>query len=346
MSSVKTSARAVATGAAPDDLALFHKTLAAMCRADTPLPKALRLLQGDLRRGAFRDAVAEMAEDVEGGLPLGEVYARRKDSFPPLYCALVEAGMVSGDLPGVLDEIARHAERRAEAAARFRKALAYPMAAAGLVLAVGLALVLFVRPMFWEVPERVGIEQPLDMTWIALAVLGAVVAATLAGAWLRGPLDGVGPGRFRLPFLGRLRLYAAKAQIAATLSLLLRRLVPLPNALDLTAGAVDDEALADELHAAAREAEQGQSLGAVLQARALFEPTLLWLVATADGGGDAHRALQDIGEIYTRRLDRAFDRITTIVTPVAELIVGAVVFVFAYSFMSPLLDWALEIFRP
>ena len=83
----------------------------------------------------------------------------------------------------------------------------------------------------------------------------------------------------------------------------------------------------------------------MLRDRALFEPTLVWLVEAADGTGDAHRALADVGGVYRRRLDRALDRVTTIVTPLAELIVGAVVFVFAYSFMAPLLEWALGIFR-
>jgi general secretion pathway protein F len=306
-----------------------------------PLPRAFAALQGDLRRGKFRDAVAELAAEVQEGVALGEAYARRKGAFPPLYRALVEAGIVSGDLPGVLEEIARHATRRAELLGRLKRALAYPIVAAVFVLVLGGALVFLVGPTLFGLAAEMDLPSPLPYAAAALGALAFVLLAALVFGLLR-PVDGVG---FRLPVLGRIRLYGARSSLAATLSLLLRRSVPLPTALALACEACDDRKLALRMHLASEGAAAGAKLSEVLREAHAFEPTLLWLVEAAEGTQDLPRALDDVSDVCARRFERAVDRLSVLVTPAAELVIGAIVFAFAYSFLAPLFEWAEGIFR-
>jgi len=327
--------------AASDELALFHRTLAEFCRAEVPLPRAFEALQGDLRRGRFRDAVAALAAEVQEGAPLGEAYARRRGTFPPLYRALVEAGIVSGDLPGVLEEIARHAARRAELRGRLRHALAYPLVAALFVLGLGSVLVFVAGPTLFGLAGQMGLPSPLPYAAGALGVLAFGMLFALVFGFVRN-VDGVG---FRLPVLGRVRLQGARSSLAATLALLLRRNVPLTTALALGCEACDDRRLAKRLRVASEGAAAGAKLSEVLRESHTFEPTLLWLVEAAEGTQDLPRALDDVSDVCARRFERAVDRLSVLVTPSAELLVGAVVFLFAYSFLVPLFEWAEGIFR-
>jgi type II secretory pathway component PulF len=345
VSSVETSAPVARAPASSDELALFHRTLADLCRAEVPLPQAFALLQGDLRRGKLRQAVKEMTAEVEGGAPLGEAYARRMGRFPPLYRALVEIGIVSGDLPGVLEEISRHAAQRASVAARLRQALAYPLVAAGFVAAIGAFLLVYVAPTLWNFSVAFEFGSPLVYAQAAFGVLVVLTLAALTFGWVRAPLDGTGRRAYRLPVLGRLRLDAARSAFAATLALVLKRDVPLPAALALAAEASENRELARRGRAMAAQARAGAGLVEVLREDGLFEPTLLWLVESMEGGGDTARGLADVSSIYRQRLERGVDRVTTLVTPLAELVIGAVVFVFAYSFMVPLFDFAVNLIR-
>jgi type II secretory pathway component PulF len=343
VSLVTTRERTLETSA--DELALFHRTLADLCRAEMPLPKAFQTLQSDLRRGKLRTAVKEMTAEVEGGVPLGEAYARRMGRFPPLYRALVEIGVVSGDLPSILEEISRHAAQRASVAARIRKALAYPLVAAGFVLGIGGFLLVYVAPTLWHFPQAMDLGSPLLYAQVSLGMLVALCLAAVVFGWVRAPLDGGGARAFALPVLGRLRLYAAKSSFAGTLALLLRRDVPLPHALAMAAEASENKRLARRGRTMAEQARAGLSLAEVLREDRTFAPTLLWLVEAMEGSGDTARALDDVSAVYRQRLERAVDRVTTLVTPVAELAIGAVVFVFAYSFMVPLLEQAVGLFE-
>ena len=94
MSSARTAELAVRDAIpAADQVALFHRTLAELCRSDVPLPRALRAVADDLGQGPFAEAVRAMAEDVEAGQSLGDAYAAHAQAMPPLYAGLVEAGI-------------------------------------------------------------------------------------------------------------------------------------------------------------------------------------------------------------------------------------------------------------
>ncbi|MHC5011411.1 MAG: type II secretion system F family protein [Planctomycetota bacterium] len=326
-----------------DDLALFHRTLAELCRSEVPLPKAFRVLEADLDRSPLRAAIREMAADVERGVPLAEAYGKRSELFPPTYRALVEAGTASGDLPGVLEEVAAHAERRAETESRVRRALAWPLLSGLLILLVGAGALAFAVPRFWGLNEAVGGRSPAPYAFGALGVLAAFVVAIAWITWRRAPAHG-GWG-LSLPTVGPLRLDAGRATVTSTLGMLLGRRLPLPQALELAAGTAAHPRLVKRLEAAAAQAHEGESLVDVLEGTELFEPSVLWLVRSAEPAGEADRALDDMARIYRRRLDRRLDRFTLLVRPAAELVIGAVVFCFAFSYLVPLFEYTQLILR-
>jgi type II secretory pathway component PulF len=348
--------------AAGEDLALLHRTLAELCRADVPLPRALRTLEADIESSPLRDAVRAMADEVEAGAPFAEAYAAHADRFPPAYRALVEAGAASGDLPGVLGEIARHASERAEVAARLRRALAWPMVTAGFVVAIGAALLVFVAPAFEELSATVvdgsnlwwsGSRQSgsfLAGRWFAAgAAVGLLALSALVGGaivWLRHPIDGSAAGAarsYRLPVLGPLRHGADVASVASTLALLVRRRVPLPRALDLAAETAGTAPLRARVLAAADAAHDGRGIADSVREAGLFAPSLVWIIEAAERRGEAADALDDVACIYRRRLSRAADRAAVVVTPVAEIVVGIAVLTLAYAFISPLLEFTRRI---
>ena len=327
-----------------DQLAVFHRTLAELCRAGVPLPRAFRVLLADLEKGPLRAAVADLASDVECGVPFDQAYARHQSEFPPLYRALVQAGIACGDLPGVLEEISRHAALRAQVAARLRRALAYPLLTAIFVLVLGGGVAIFFSPAHWTLAESTTMASPTPVVLGALGILAALTVLTLFFAWVQSPLDaGRGLG-FRIPLVGPLRNHAAKASFASTMALLTRRQVPLPAALTLAAEATEDTRVRRAIVRMSEAAHEGQPLAESVRAGSLLEPSMLWLIETAERGGSAHVALDDVARIHRQRLERASERLAVLVTPCAELVLGIIVFLCAWAFMVPLMRYAGDLF--
>ena len=298
MSSATTLERSPeATLAAADQVALFHRALAELCRSDVPLPRALEAVAADLGRGAFADAVRAMATDVAEGVPLAEAYAARADAMPRLYRGLIEAGMTSGDLPGVLDEISVHAAAQAEIAAKVRRALAYPVVAATFVVISMTLLAVFVGPRLDAIQAHAALmdgEPARGTSWTWIDVVNAplfmgltpVALALAAGLVLwfiaayRRPLDGAtafGARFWRWPVVGRIRMYSQVSTLASTLSLLLRRRLPLAHALQCAAETCDEPGLRARVAAMADSADAGASLAETLTEGRLISPSDLRL---------------------------------------------------------------------
>lgn len=292
-----------------------------------------------------------MAEEIEAGKSLAQAYEEQKEHLPPLYRALIQAGIASGDLPAVLEEIARHAGERAQVATRLRKALLYPVVSAIGVIGIGVVMFAFFGPSVEGLLDRnvAPWVRPNTATvwwsyapWMVLGVFALVIAGVLLFAWFRHPLDGsVGPRGFgfRFPCVGRLRTFAAKAGFASTMAMLIKRQMPLPESLRLAAAATDQEEVAAQIRAMQDCAESGESLTESVRAGDLISPAMLWFVAAGEAGGTPATSLADVAGVYRQRLDRGVDRLCFLVTPILLLMTGFVVLGFAVAYLAPIFHY-------
>lgn len=345
------------------DLALFHRTLAGLCRSEMPLPRALRAAATDVSSPALAEAVCAMADDVERGTPVAEAYAARADRFPRVYRGLIEAGIASGDLAGTLDEIAAHADAEAAIRKKLRRALAGPLLTAAFVVVAGALLGVFIAPTLMEFSSRASpndwasvagggdwfdeaMQHPLFPAMIFVAALALAGTVIFLNARLRRPHDGasgVTSARFRTPILGRIRLYGELSSLAATLSLLVRRGVPAPHAFELAAEAVEEPALRARVAALATRVEAGEGIGETVTGAEVFAPSLAWIVASAERRGTLADAFGQVSSIYRERLDRAVDRTALWAGPLCECVVGVVILLIAYGFLGELMHSAMKI---
>lgn len=327
----------------PEDLALFHTSLAALCRAGLPLGRALRLVAADLGRSPLAREATSLADAVDAGTPIEKAYAGDRSPFPPLYHALVTAGVASGDLPGALDEAATHARTEGEVARRIRTALIHPVVTAVCALGVGTAAVLFASPRLWTISEMAGEGSPTPIAVGALGLLAVLLGAVIFLAFRRSPLGGVRGAS--LPGIGPLRSAAAEAGLVSTLALLVRREVPLHDALAIAAGSCADADLGARVAAAASRVRHGEALAKALAAEHACDASVLWVVESAQGASGVARALDDVGRLLHRRFERGLDRFTAWLRPAAEVVVGLVVLAFAYAYMIPLVREANSVLR-
>ncbi len=321
-------------------LALFHRSLAEICRSEVPLGKAFRMLEADLRRGGLRTSVQAMAADVDAGMPLADAYRKHGSVFPPLYAALIEAGVAAGDLPGTLDEIARISSLKAEASSKVRRVLAYPIVVTACVVAVLWFLYTYVVPqfemIFSQITDRYGEVMRLPALTRLVFALPAMIPGTLiltaliilGLSYVQDPIDGIRAPLglwMRLPIVGKLRLNAALATLTATLAALVRKGMPLDRALDLAAAAADGATVRRAAEAMAKSARDGSSLTDAARDAGLLPPSILWLLGTAEKQGYTAQALDEISGICRDRVVREIDSYMTFVGPLAELFLGLLV---------------------
>ncbi len=109
-----------------EQLIALNDEIAALVRAGVPLEHGLGRLADDLP-GRLGQLSARIAERLERGEPLDKVFADPDMRIPPVYRAVVEAGMRTGRLPAALESVARSTRWLSECRRMVAGAFVYPL---------------------------------------------------------------------------------------------------------------------------------------------------------------------------------------------------------------------------
>src|ERR1700722_3541538 len=142
------------------DFQAFNTQLAHLSTAGLPIEQSLQLIAQDIRSPRLKQTIGQIVASLESGKTLPEALAQHAGQFPPLYSTLVDAGVRSGNLPGILLNLGRHLELVNRLRATLWRILAYPI-----MVLISLAMVLvflgvFVLPKFKQIFLNFHIELP------------------------------------------------------------------------------------------------------------------------------------------------------------------------------------------
>ncbi|HYD49272.1 MAG TPA: type II secretion system F family protein [Terriglobales bacterium] len=316
------------------ELAVVAQQLAAMVNAGLPLLQSLRLLARQQRDAELASTLSAVAQRVEGGATLTDALRHHPEVFGTLFVAMVGAGEASGRLELGLEQLAHGLERTSRVRRQVTKALLYP--ATILVIGLGAAalLLIFVVPAFAETFASFGAELPLPTRlviaasrWLTAAIVPVIATIVAAALWLTHRCS-TAEGResldraiLRLPLIGTLVRLGASARFAATLSTLIESGAPVLSALEVSARVAGNLVIERAVLSARDAVQQGQSLGAALQATEL--PVLLHeLVAVAEQTGCLDRTLARAAGYFETELDQSIESFTAALEPAAVVFLG------------------------
>src|SRR5690606_5713672 len=131
------------------ELGWLTRQLAGLLAAGLPLEQALSASLDDAERRHVAHVLAAVRADIRAGHRLCDALAAHPRDFPEIYCALVEAGEQSGELPEVMERLAAHIESRGDLRNKILTAFIYP----AIVTLVAVAVVVFL--LSYVVPQVV-----------------------------------------------------------------------------------------------------------------------------------------------------------------------------------------------
>ena len=251
-----------------DDLIALNDEIAALARAGVPLERGLADAADELP-GRIGQISRELAERLAAGQSLPAALAADPRAFPPLYRALVEAGLRSGRLAAALESLAGSARTLRDVRQTMLYALAYPVGV--ILLACSLLVFMLARvepqiaPLYDGHPPT-GLQDLTsagEFATLWLPIVQGLVLLTFGCWWFRANRALVLQTGRSAPVLGwmpgvrRMIAYAQSAALAEILGLLLEHGVPLGEAVLLAADAVGDRGTREAARTLAAAVEQG-----------------------------------------------------------------------------------------
>lgn len=360
-----------------DDFLAFNQQLAYLARAGLPIESGLRLIAKDIRSGRLAQTIKSVADELDRGVPIGEAFDKHRGRFPSLYGRLLDAGVASGDLAGVLLGFGAHLEMLQRLRSALWRTLSYPVTVLAALALVVLFLGRYVIPRFADLYEgiantpvydrftgswsRAGFLLPLPtrillgasqaVPYVAGLILAGILLGPIVwrslrrGGWDRHVIDAIAR---RVPLIGRPIRLNLIARWCDALRIGVTARLPLPEAIDMAGDAVRSPSLSRNGRVLIDRLEKGQPLSAQSTAGrtsaggascdlALLPATVPVAIELASGHNDLPAALGSLTELYERQAESHVNGIPAVLTPVMVIVVATAIGFVILALLLPMI---------
>jgi type IV pilus assembly protein PilC len=339
------------------ELAVFSRQFATLVASGMPMLRSLYTLEDQTEDERLSEAIGGVRQDVEAGSSLADAMGRRPQIFDKLFRAMVQSGESSGRLDESLDRIAYQLEKLDALKREIRSAILYPAFVFAAAVAVMLAVVIFIVPIFADAFKQAVQDQPGESSALpTLTQLMVDISAFLKGywfIWVPATIGGIiaffqwkktDAGRaqwdrvkLRLPMhIGDIVQKAAVARWSRTFSGAVASGVPLLEAITLTgqtSGNSEVEGAMDKVYASVK---SGGTLAHPIEEASVFPPMVGHMVSVGEESGQLESMLTKVADFYEAEVDTKVKALTSLIEPAMIVIVGGMVGFIVIAMYLPL----------
>ena len=336
-----------------DDFQAFNTQLAYLATAGLPVEKSLRLIADDMRTGALAETVKQVATDLESGRSLPEAFAQHARQFPPLYSELVNAGIRTGNLSGMLLGLGRHLEMNKRLQGMLWRASSYPLMVLVSLMLVVTFLGLFVFPQFKvifsdfkvDLPEItqvvMGFSDLLVNDWpILLGILIAIIVGPpLLFQSIKSPLAQQRIKELLLipiPVIGPAIKRNLLARWCDALKLGVQAGLDLPAAITLAGEAVGSPRLIADGRILVETINAGQPLDDKVKTRWIPQ-TVIVVLSMAATSNDLPTGLETLSLMFQQQAEIKMAMVPMLLTPMLILLMAVIIGFVVLAMFAPMI---------
>ncbi|MHB1290591.1 MAG: type II secretion system F family protein [Sulfuricella sp.] len=334
------------------DLINFCFYMEQLSGAGVPMLETLADLRDSLDHPRFREIVADLIENIEGGLQLSQAMAKHPDTFDSTFVSLIAAGEHSGKIAEVFLNLTETLKWQDELASQTKKLLMYPAFVGTIVLGVTFFLMIYLVPQLVGFIKNMGQELPFH-TKVLIFVSGIfvnywyVILAIPVLAWTgltilirtdpraRYKADDY---KLRIWMIGPILHKIILARFATFFALMYASGITILECIRLSEQIVANKVVEGGLQRAGRLISEGQSVTASFQNVGIFPPLVVRMLKVGESTGSLDKALRNVSYFYNREVKESIEKVQTLIEPVMTVILGTILGWIMLSVLGPIYD--------
>lgn len=323
-----------------------------LTKAGVPMLEGLKDLRDSVENPAFREIIASIVDEIEGGKTLSEALVDYPTIFDTLFINLIRAGEASGELGKVLESLGATIKWQDELAKSTKKLLMSPLFIGIAVLGVTIFLMVYLVPKLVDFLTNMGQELPfytraliatsdfiVNYWYICLFTpIALFVVLKLAVTYnnkARYAFDEVKLKAWKIgPVLQKIIL----SRFANFFSMLYDAGIPIMRCLDIAEGIVDNEVVKAAIKQARGDINEGEPLSQAFQNTGLFPPLVVRMLRIGETTGALDKALLNISYFYDRDIKDSIDKVQAMIQPSMTVILGILLGWVMMAVLGPIYD--------
>jgi len=332
------------------DKMFFTRNLQVMISAGISLPRAIRVLAGQVKSKKFKTSLLEIAEEVTKGKNFSDALKGYPNIFPELFQSMIKVGEETGTLEEVLKTLTQQMEREHEIKSKIRGAMIYPAVIICAMIGIGILMLIMVVPKLAETFKELNIELPLTTRLVIglgdflakkwfLGILILIIIAPFLRMCLKTRV-----GRriidnlvLKTPIISPIIKKTNSAYTARSLSSLFSSGVPIIRALEVVSRSLGNIYFREAISDAAEKVRKGSKLSDALRPYENIYPSIvIQMIEVGEETGETSDILKKLADFFEEEVTNATKNLSAAIEPVLMLLIGAAVGFFAISMVQPI----------
>ena len=336
------------------EVAVMTRQLSTMVDSGLSVVRSLSILASQVENKELARVLNEVRLDLEHGSSLSAACTKYPRVFSHLFCTLVAAGEIGGNLDEVLDSLATTMEKQANLNRTIKSAMTYPAVVLCVMLLIFTAMLVFIVPVFKNLFASLGGKLPfptlilIKISSILTSLWAFVVIAVIIGIivairkWIA-----TDEGRRRWdkmmlkpPIFGPLFHKVALARMTGSLASLIGSGVPILESLDICADVSGNRTVGDVLLEAKNGVREGRPLADPLREHEdVIPPLVVQMIEVGEQTGALDGMLRKVGEFYDQEVEVTVNNLTALLEPLLTVVMGAMVGAMVICLYLPMFDY-------
>jgi len=340
------------------EIAVMTRQLSTMVESGLSVVRSLGILGAQVENPELARIIAEVRLDLEHGSSLSMACAKHPKAFSKLYCTLIQAGEIGGNLDEVLSDLANTIEKQAQLNKTIKSAMTYPAVVLSVMVVIFTAMIIFIVPVFQGLFKNLGAQLPLPtqiligisnvITSVWLVVVIAVIVGSIVGIkkWIATEGGRRIWDRWMLkpPIFGLLFHKVALARVTNTLGSLIGSGVPILEALDISAETAGNVTIGDILRKAKDGVREGRPLADPLKEHEDLIPALMvQMIEVGEQTGVLDGMLKKVAVFYDQEVEVTVNNLTALLEPLLTVVMGAGVGAMVIALYMPMFGYITHI---
>ena len=334
-------------------LAVFYRQLATMLEAGVPIVATMKDIADQAENVNLSAIVTDIAKQIEGGNSFSEALKKYPNVFSSLVINMAATGEESGNLPGIMAELASYTEDQVALIRQVKGAIAYPAFIACFFVICVSFVIFFLIPKFQDIFSSFGAELP-PLTRAVLGVSNflihniiyelAFIGISFFSLFTFGKTDTgkhfYAKLKIKSPLFGKLIHKIILSRFCRSLATLLEGGVAVINSLTISSRAAGSILMEDFIAQAIAGIEKGSNISGEFKKSTLFPKMMVKMIQVGENSGTVPQMLTRLSKFYSDEVKVAVAALTSIIEPLLIILLGGVVGVVVVAIYFPIFKLA------
>ena len=336
-------------GVRQKDIVVLSRQLATLFEAKVPVVIALRTLISGLEAPLLRREMADLLDEVQGGMPLSQAMERHPNVFSSFFVSMVRSAEESGKLEETFRYLADYLERSYELTSKAKNALIYPSFILVAFFGVIMVMLTVIVPRLVTIFEETGQTPPVytqaiillstfirDYGYILLGIVAAIALVLLRFLRTERGRMALGRTQISVPVIGGLYRKIYLARFADNFHTLIAGGIPAVRALQISGEVVGNAVYRAIIQEAAEAVRGGSTISEAFSRHEEIPSLLNQMMRIGEETGKLDQILSSLARFYQKEVDSVIENLISLIEPALIIVLGLAVGIVVAAILVPL----------